>query len=1518
MRDLLCATRTLPLFATLLLAGSFACMRAQQPSGAPASQITGAIRPEEATAIPHSTHPLIRGAVDQGAVSDSLPMNHMQLVLLPSSDKKAALEQFMTDRQNPRSTNYHQWLTPEQFGEQFGPSQADVQSVTAWLTSQGLTVSSVSTGRRSIDFSGTTAQVNKTFRTTMRNYQIAGVSHIANSTDISIPSALTSLVGGVVRLNDIIKKTPIGNTGRMRRNIDNKLAITSYSALKDSVAPSTSSPQLTDGTLQYLTPGDLAQIYDAAALNKAGTDGTGASVAVIGRSNVQLSDMRTFRQLFGLPAHDPQIVLVGPDPGTGSDDETESALDLEYAGALAPNATINFVIAQSTDTADGIDLAATYAVDHAVAPVITESYGECEAFLGTAGNQFISSLWAQAAAEGISVMISTGDSGSANCDSPNEYTLAEDGLAVNGLGSTPYNTAVGGTMFDASALGAPFWNTSNLTNFVSANGYVPENAWNEACDPSQPITATGNCAAFFAYPNYAYPLLSGGGGGASSCTVSTSTQNPDGSVNIDCTDKYAKPAWQIGASVPADGARDIPDVSFAAAANNAAYTVCVEGSCQSSQDSQGNVTLISASFVGGTSAATPTFAGIVALLNQKSGGPQGLLNYKLYQLANTAGASCNSSQQTDPTQRGTCIFHDITKGTNSVPCVGGTSDCSSTSASISGTLTGYNTTAGYDLATGLGSVDAANLVAAWSTATTSPSTTTFSATPTTVQHGQSIQISGKVTPASGSGLATGAVSLSGSNGLSFGPFPLTSGAYSAAVTTFPGGTYTLTANYPGDATLSPSNSSSVSITISPEKSTTTTSVLDVNPYTGAINSGATSQFGDNLLLRADIAGASGNGKPTGNVTMLLDGNSLGAFAVNPEGSVELQTGAGTNAGILPGVGSHTFSASFAGDSSFNTSSSTNTTFTVTKADDDTFLTTGNPSPIVGQQVLLNVYVDTITPGLPIGPGGTVQLFDNGVAAATGTLQSAGALSSGGSKAIIPYTFTTSGKHSLTAKYAGDSNFNPNEYTYSTSYTVSTGKGVASAVAVTTTSLQPVLGQAVTFYVSIAPKTANTTAPTPTGTATLTGATQGGVTGFSGFSSDIMTLSRGSAQIVATFSEAGNTPVYVAYSGDSYYAPSSGTVLAMAVQKIAAPLTLSASSSLLQPGSQIVVQAVVTGSTSTNAIPYPSGTVQFFDAVNGATPVALGQPHTLTVANGSANYSTAGVTTLAVPLPVAGTHIISASYSGDINYKAQQATTGTITVSTPDFTIVSTSTSLALPVGSSATAALQIQPVLGFNGAISLSCDSTTVPIGVQCAVSPSQIAAGSGNATLTLTAAAKTTALLATPHPYSKSPWLAATLASCFGILFFGRRKRFGAAAFAIVLCLSALAAMVGCASPSIHSTTVSLGSNSAKVAAGSTATYSATVTSTGSDALTGSVTFFADGKQLGQPSAIVSGVAKLDSSALPIGIHAITATFNGDNNHSTSTSNSYAQAITGSTNVSVAASSGNLTHQLTIAVNLE
>jgi len=227
-------------------------------------------------------------------------------------------------------------------------------------------------------------------------------------------------------------------------------------------------------------------------------------------------------------------------------------------------------------------------------------------------------------------------------------------------------------------------------------------------------------------------------------------------------------------------------------------------------------------------------------------------------------------------------------------------------------------------------------------------------------------------------------------------------------------------------------------------------------------------------------------------------------------------------------------------------------------------------------------------------------------------------------------------------------------------------------------------------------------------------------------------------------------------------------------------------------------------------------------------------------------------------------------------------------------------------------------VLGFNGAISLSCDSTTVPIGVQCAVSPSQIAAGSGNATLTLTAAAKTTALLATPHPYSKSPWLAATLASCFGILFFGRRKRFGAAAFAIVLCLSALAAMVGCASPSIHSTTVSLGSNSAKVAAGSTATYSATVTSTGSDALTGSVTFFADGKQLGQPSAIVSGVAKLDSSALPIGIHAITATFNGDNNHSTSTSNSYAQAITGSTNVSVAASSGNLTHQLTIAVNLE
>ncbi len=689
------------------------------------SQIRGAIDPAATVVLSHSTSPMLAQAADLGTVSPDKPMEHILLVLNASEDKVAAAEQYLIDQQNPASANYHRWLTATEFGDKFGPSVSDRQAIASWLTDQGFVVNSIAASGGWIDFSGSVSTVQKAFHTSIHSYSLNGQSHIANATDISIPAALSSVVKGVVRLNNFLKKTPITSQRIISQKAGQKAFVTGVKANASQIA----TPMAVQANgLQTLTPGDLQIIYDTATLNKGGTDGTGTSIAIIGRSNVELADMEAFRTIFQLPAKDPQIILVGPDPGLVANDETESALDIEYAGALAPNATIKFVTAQSTDTADGVDLAATYAVDNLVAPIISESYGECEPQLGTAGNAFYNKLWQQAAAEGISVLISAGDTGSAGCDAT-AYVTASGGIQVNGIGSTPYNTSVGGLMFDGTAIGPPYWSLTNTPNLTSALGYAPEKVWNESCDPTKPIVLYGNCSAYVSTPRSAYDLNYAGSGGPSSCTASTSTTT-NGTTTYSCTAFYPKPSWQSGTGVPADGARDNPDVAFAAAGGSIPYIICQGGSCQYAPNSSGGYDIYQATAIGGTSAASPLFAGLVGLLTQKYGA-QGLLNYKLYQLANTQPAgSCSSLSQTDPTTRGTCIFHDVTTGSNAVPCTGGSLNCSSTSSSTTGLENGYSAGVGYDMASGLGSVDGANLISNWGSISLAGSTTTATATPT--------------------------------------------------------------------------------------------------------------------------------------------------------------------------------------------------------------------------------------------------------------------------------------------------------------------------------------------------------------------------------------------------------------------------------------------------------------------------------------------------------------------------------------------------------------------------------------------------------------------------------------------------------------------------------------------------------------------------------------------------------------------------------------------------------------------
>lgn len=571
----------------------------------PVDRLTAKIDAQDRVVLSGNRHPLARAEFETRAAPSEHRMERMILVLRPDDVQAQALRQLIQAQHDPDSPSHHKWLTPERYAERFGISDSDVAVVSAWLQSHGMTIDQVSSGGRLLQFTGTVAQVEEAFHTPIRAYTVDGELHYANANDPEIPRALASVVLGVVSLHDFRSQPSI-----VRRDLSDAGNTWYYNGIQQSA----------------LVPQDLVKIYDVSPLYTAGLDGTGQSIAVIGRSNIAIANVRTFRTSFGLPANDPQIILNGKDPGIiCGGDEAEAYLDVEWAGALAKKATVKFVVSASTTT-DGIFLASQYAVNQNLAPIVSLSYGLCEKSLGTAGNQFFNSLWQQAATQGMSVFVASMDSGAAGCDEMNA-AVAKGGLAINGLGSTPFNTAVGGTQFDDASNRTPYWSATNdPTTQASALGYIPEMVWNES--------ASG--------------LLSSGGG------VSTI---------------YAKPAWQFGLGVLPDGKRAIPDLAMPAAIQDA-YKIYADNQLMG---------------VGGTSAATPVFASIMALVLQKVGQTQGLVNPALYALAYNQTYS-----------GGAAVFHDIVKGSNTVPGV-----------------TGYSAGPGYDMATGLGSVDAAQLVNHW-------------------------------------------------------------------------------------------------------------------------------------------------------------------------------------------------------------------------------------------------------------------------------------------------------------------------------------------------------------------------------------------------------------------------------------------------------------------------------------------------------------------------------------------------------------------------------------------------------------------------------------------------------------------------------------------------------------------------------------------------------------------------------------------------------------------------------------
>jgi pseudomonalisin len=523
----------------------------------PQDRITRFVDDEQRVTLRGNRHPLAIAQHDAGAVSPGYRMERMVLTLLPDASQQEALIQLLDAQHNPESPNFHQWLTPEQYGERFGVSEADAAQIKGWLQSHGMEVEEVTAGRGSIIFSGTAKQVADALHTEIHSYRIGSEVHHANASDPEIPAAFAGVVGGVVSLHDF-RSSPMHNGARIPI------------------------PDFTSGSSYYLAPADFATIYDLTPLYQQSINGTGQSIALVARSNINIADVRQFRTSFGLPANDPQIIVNGTDPGIlSSGEETEADLDVEWSGAVARNAAVKFVVSKSTNSSDGVYLSAQYIVSHNLAPVMSMSFGLCEAALGSSGNGFINSLWQQAAAQGITVFVSSGDDGAAGCDSASA-SRATHGRAVNGLCSTPYSVCVGGTEFNDASHPSLYWSRSNASSTqASAVSYIPEVAWNES-------SAGGLWAT---------------GGGVS--TV------------------YAKPSWQTGTGVPADGKRDVPDVSLTSAGHDG-YLIYQNGGLY---------------VVGGTSAAAPSFAGTMALVVQNAGARQGNANTVFYSLGSKQRAA---------------------------------------------------------------------------------------------------------------------------------------------------------------------------------------------------------------------------------------------------------------------------------------------------------------------------------------------------------------------------------------------------------------------------------------------------------------------------------------------------------------------------------------------------------------------------------------------------------------------------------------------------------------------------------------------------------------------------------------------------------------------------------------------------------------------------------------------------------------------------------------------------------------
>jgi hypothetical protein len=858
----------------------------------------------------------------------------MLLLLKPSATQQSDLDKLLAAQQTPGNASFHKWLTISEFAQRFGPSAKDTASVTTWLQSQGFSVDVLPTSRGWIEFSGTAAQLQKAFGTGVTKVSSSGIVRYRLSSPLQIPAAVAATVQGLVSLDgseSIAASTwPVELSGSASGLTAEALA--AQTSLRNAPA---------------LTPSLVAAWLHLPPTQSDTATGAGESIAIPTRSNVRAEDYAAFRRGFNLPPSRLDVHLTEASPGSnpGSDpgrtaDEAAAVQAASWAGAMAPGAQIVLVPAASTNATDGLDLALAATIDSALAHTVSVGYTTCEASLSATHQAFYAALYRQAAAEGIAIVAATGDSGAAACHRPEDTTAVTTGYAVNGLASTPWNTAVGAVAFTDDA--------STLTGW-------------------QPVKSTD--------PAYATA------GGFSHF--------------------YPTPDWQSASGLPASDPdsvashhRYLPDLSLPTALTGMRGLAF----CLSAETASGGCRVVSG---GGSGVSAAIFSGIAALLAQKYG-PQGNLAPNLYVL--------NHGDSGSPTAKATQVFEDITTGSDKLHCAIQTPNCTDL-GDRTGEI-GFSSADGYDLVTGLGSINAKSLIERWATpqvtGTAAATVEMTSATGITYNPSATITLSAKVISGSGGTIPTGTIQFYDQTTSANTGTPVTLAADGTAsykeTGQFTDGGHNIEAQYSGDATYAAAISQPVTINVQPSPTS-----LIVTPSTLTPTGGST------ITVTGTVTATNpGATAPTGALTVNLDGVAQGNALVTTVGTT---TSASVSV-IIPTAGSHTIQGTYAGDLNYNGSTSPAVSITVLKT---ATVTTISATPSTLTTGVPETFTATIAPATAVTGTvyvitGTVSFYDQGA-----TLLGTAPISSN-TAILTGVSLSNTASHTITAVYSGDATF----------------------------------------------------------------------------------------------------------------------------------------------------------------------------------------------------------------------------------------------------------------------------------------------------------------------------------------------------------------------------------------------------------------------------------------------------------------------------------------------------------------